>query len=188
MIPGWYTDMKDGWIEIEIQFPSGKQEKAVQLLRETEQLLHDVTTLRDKNILPGARVEGVKPEVRDANILPDARIGDADRTRYVTHINDLYANGYLTSEEHDARINLVFKTKTATELQFLIKDLPNFPAPVKIKPPFRRTGYASAMIIFLGIILILVSVVMGNTDWGLVPFLAGGLMIFAGFFHLASKT
>jgi hypothetical protein len=167
MISGWYTDMNK---------PGRVVERETKEFTFARNQIHPV-----KNILPGARAESVKPEVRDANILPDARIGDADRTRYMTHINDLYANGYLTSEEHDARINLVFKTKTATELQFLIKDLPNFPAPAR--KPFRQTGYASAMVIFLGLALVIISGLMGYTNWGIIPFFAGGLMMFAGFYN-----
>ncbi len=58
------------------------------------------------------------------------RASDADRDRYAAVLQDAYAEGRLTREEYDERLDCCMRAKTYGELEPLITDLPakNLPA------------------------------------------------------------
>jgi hypothetical protein len=52
------------------------------------------------------------------------RASDRDRDQIAEQLRDAFAEGRLTSEEHEERLDKVYKAKTIGELQVLISDLP----------------------------------------------------------------
>ncbi len=62
------------------------------------------------------------------------RASDADRDRYAAVLQDAYAEGRLSHEEYNDRLEAVFTAKTYAELEPLIADLPAGNLPV-VKPP-----------------------------------------------------
>lgn len=61
------------------------------------------------------------------------RASDADRDRYAAVLQDAYAEGRLSRDEYDERLEAVFTAKTYAELEPLIADLPAGNLPV-VKP------------------------------------------------------
>ena len=55
---------------------------------------------------------------------PDARIGDAERDETVTLLGDAAAEGYLTPDELDTRLETALTARTQADLQPLRADLP----------------------------------------------------------------
>ncbi len=62
------------------------------------------------------------------------RASDADRDNYAAVLQEAYAQGRLTRQEYDERLDAALRAKTYADLQPLIADLPtgNLPVP---KPP-----------------------------------------------------
>lgn len=58
---------------------------------------------------------------------PELRASDADRERVANDLRDHYADGRLTMEEFDERIDAVYKAKTFGELTPVTADLPARP-------------------------------------------------------------
>lgn len=70
---------------------------------------------------------------------PELRASDADRERVAADLRDHYADGRLTMEEFDERIDAVYKAKTFGELAPLTADLPARPPdPAVVKAEERR--------------------------------------------------
>jgi hypothetical protein len=65
----------------------------------------------------------------EVNILPGQRVGDPARRKYQDHLDSLYADGYMTRDEHEARTEIAQKAVTSDHLNALIRDLPALPAP-----------------------------------------------------------
>ena len=61
---------------------------------------------------------------RQAPADPDARIGDAERDETVTLLGDAAAEGYLTPDELDTRLEAALTARTQADLQSLRADLP----------------------------------------------------------------
>lgn len=59
---------------------------------------------------------------------PQVRAGDADRDRVISTLTDAYAEGRLSRQEFDARLDLAQQARTFGDLQLLTKDLPQVPA------------------------------------------------------------
>src|SRR5580658_6886018 len=59
------------------------------------------------------------------------RIGDADRERYVRHLNEMFAQGYLDESEREDWIHRVLAAKTGRDLQHAVTSLP----PIKVEKP-----------------------------------------------------
>jgi hypothetical protein len=55
---------------------------------------------------------------------PDLRIGNAEREAAATHLREHYAQGRLSLEEFNQRLDAVFAAKTQQQLHALIADLP----------------------------------------------------------------
>jgi len=60
---------------------------------------------------------------------PDLRIGDADREALAASLREHYAQGRLTLEEFNQRLDAVFKATTQSQLNLLTRDLPHVGAP-----------------------------------------------------------
>jgi len=60
---------------------------------------------------------------------PDLRIGDADREAVAASLREHYAQGRLTLEEFNQRLDAVFKATTQSQLSLITRDLPHAPAP-----------------------------------------------------------
>ncbi len=66
---------------------------------------------------------------------PDPRIGDADREAAAARLREHYAQGRLTLEEFNERLDAAFAATTAAELGALTRDLPRIavpPAPLPV--------------------------------------------------------
>ena len=61
------------------------------------------------------------------------RAGDVDRDRSISTLTNAYAEGRLTREEFDARLELAQQARTYGDLERLTADLP--PAPPKVAEP-----------------------------------------------------
>jgi Domain of unknown function (DUF1707) len=55
---------------------------------------------------------------------PDLRIGDADREAAATHLREHYAQGRLSLDEFNQRLDAAFAAKTQQQLHALTADLP----------------------------------------------------------------
>jgi hypothetical protein len=55
---------------------------------------------------------------------PDLRIGDADREAAAAHLREHYAQGRLTLDEFNQRLDAVFAATTQSQLSALARDLP----------------------------------------------------------------
>jgi hypothetical protein len=60
---------------------------------------------------------------------PDLRIGDADREAAATSLREHYAQGRLTLDEFNQRLDAVFAATTQRQLNHITRDLPHAPAP-----------------------------------------------------------
>jgi hypothetical protein len=66
---------------------------------------------------------------------PDLRIGDADREAAATSLREHYAQGRLTLDEFNQRLDAVFAATTQSQLNQITHDLPHAarrPAPVPV--------------------------------------------------------
>lgn len=62
---------------------------------------------------------------------PQMRASDADRDKYTAVLQDAFAEGRLTREEYDERLEAVYRARTYGDLEPLVSDLPahNLPVP-----------------------------------------------------------
>jgi hypothetical protein len=60
---------------------------------------------------------------------PDLRIGDAEREAAAASLREHYAQGRLTLEEFNGRLDAVFKATTRSQLSLITQDLPHAAAP-----------------------------------------------------------
>jgi Domain of unknown function (DUF1707) len=58
------------------------------------------------------------------------RVGDADREATASQLREHYADGRLTLEELNERLDQAFAAKTRTELNAVMRDLPMTPRPM----------------------------------------------------------
>jgi DUF1707 SHOCT-like domain len=63
---------------------------------------------------------------------PDLRIGDADREAAAATLREHYAQGRLTLEEFNQRLDAVFTSTTQSQLSHITRDLPHVPAPAAL--------------------------------------------------------
>jgi DUF1707 SHOCT-like domain len=68
---------------------------------------------------------------------PDLRVGDADREAVATALREHYAQGRLTLEEFNQRLEAAFAATMRSQLTALTRDLPpvRMPAPVPVPVP-----------------------------------------------------
>ncbi|MBO0828586.1 MAG: DUF1707 domain-containing protein [Streptosporangiales bacterium] len=123
---------------------------------------------------------------------PQLRASDADRERIANELRDHYADGRLTMEEFDERIESVYKAKTYGELAPVTADLPApppDPAVQKVEARRRRIaalravwGSWASVALICTVIWLLVSISGGGfhyfwPGWVIGPW---GAMILAG--------
>lgn len=60
-------------------------------------------------------------------LLPGSRVGDKGRQRAMEHLETMHAEGYITAEEAERRINHVAASATHREVAGLLSDLPGIP-------------------------------------------------------------
>jgi Domain of unknown function (DUF1707) len=68
---------------------------------------------------------------------PDLRIGDADREAVAASLREHYAQGRLTLEEFNQRLDATFKATTQSQLNLLTRDLPHA---ARLSAPLPVTG------------------------------------------------
>jgi hypothetical protein len=66
---------------------------------------------------------------------PDLRIGDAERERAAGILRDHFADGRLTHEEFQQRLDAVFAARRQSDLDALTADLPHAAAPGAVPVP-----------------------------------------------------
>ena len=64
----------------------------------------------------------------------NVRVGDADREAVAAQLRDHYADGRLTLEELNERLDQAFAARTKAELNIVLRDLPQAPRPVAGMP------------------------------------------------------
>lgn len=62
--------------------------------------------------------------------MSEIRASDADRDRYAAILQDAYAEGRLTREEYDERLDACLRARTYADLEPLVADLPGGTLPV----------------------------------------------------------
>jgi len=74
-------------------------------------------------------------------LIHDVRASDADRDRTIDMLNGAFAEGRLTMEEHDARVEHAYDARTYAELAAVSADLPA--GPRGTRPSHRSDGPAN---------------------------------------------
>jgi hypothetical protein len=98
--------------------------------------------------------------LRRGNIQPEQRASTQHRERHEDWLNQVWAQGYLSDEEHTARTEAVKCAVTLEQLRALVRDLPPLPEPPAHergrrlaarwkRKPFRRLVYISGMAVSL---------------------------------------
>lgn len=67
-------------------------------------------------------------KARDMNMLPTTRIGWEQKQTYMDWLARLSAEGYLTAEEYDARMDWLQAARTEEEVKVVFSDLPRLRA------------------------------------------------------------
>jgi hypothetical protein len=122
---------------------------------------------------------------------PDARIGDAERDETVTLLGDAAAEGYLTPDELDTRLQTALTARTQADLQALRADLP--PAWLALRnrraaaQALRRSAQAALrprVVAYLGVMAVLIAIWLGAGavtgawyPWPLWPALGWGISV-----------
>jgi hypothetical protein len=99
---------------------------------------------------------------------PDLRIGDADREAAATRLREHYAQGRLTLEEFNQRLDAAFAATMQSQLSALTRDLPRVAAPSPALPVTAAGGrrerarreYRPGSRARLGLIPVLIAVIM----------------------------
>ncbi len=115
---------------------------------------------------------------------PDLRVGDADREAVAASLREHYAQGRLTLEEFNQRLDAVFKATTQSQLNLLTRDLPHAArpsAPLPVAGAYRerarqdyqsgcggrraRLGFLPIIIAALGAWLVLIELQLRAFPW-----------------------
>jgi hypothetical protein len=70
----------------------------------------------------------------------NVRVGDADREAVTAQLREHYADGRLTLEELNERLDQAFAAKTKADLNTVMRDLPQAPCPAA-GMPYRGTAW-----------------------------------------------
>jgi hypothetical protein len=104
-------------------------------------------------------LEATDEGFRSSMGLSKSRVGDAQRTRYLAHLGEMFAEGYLDQNEYGKRSDAAVAAVYYSDLTPLLNDLPPLPAeavPVPRKPfmTWELSGKAIfVMISFLALII-----------------------------------
>jgi hypothetical protein len=66
---------------------------------------------------------------------PEKRIGDRERREVDSRLQQAHADGVLTLTEYDERSAQCWAARTRSELDVLVRDLPDPPPPAQARPP-----------------------------------------------------
>jgi hypothetical protein len=138
--------------------------------------------------------------------MQELRIGDAEREAAANSLRDHFAQGRLTMEEFNERLDAIFAAKTQRQLDEISSDLPQAsrttspPLPVAATPPYEykqqyqyqgsqcgggrqssRVGFAAFFLSLLASWLILVDLITPHLRWFPWP---GKLAIFLAIFTM----
>jgi hypothetical protein len=75
----------------------------------------------------------------------NVRVGDADREATAAQLREHYADGRLTLEELNERLDQTFAAKTKADLNTVMRDLPQAPRPTA-GMPYGGTGWQGPMV------------------------------------------
>lgn len=90
--------------------------------------------------IPDRRPAVVHSTVDDPSVAVvhgDSRVSDEERHRTLAHLADMYGQGRLSEEVHDARREYVLKAVSNKQLLHIISDLPALPEPQEQRDSFR---------------------------------------------------
>jgi DUF1707 SHOCT-like domain len=128
----------------------------------------------------------------------DLRVGDAERTKVTEALHDHFAQGRLTSDELDERLDATLSAKTYGELRQITRDLPGpepvtaaaLPTAAPAAPAIagRRPRGLPLLPLAIGI-FVATMLLSGGTMWALfgvlkVIFLVWLVMALVGFIHV----
>jgi Domain of unknown function (DUF1707) len=108
------------------------------------------------------------------------RVSDADRERVAERLREHFAEGRLTSDEFDERLNAALNAKTVRDLSGVMTDLPEpEPAPAPSRRPSHPAGWhgyrpayrRGPRLLPLAIIALLIAVAIPSTAWFFLAFL-----------------
>jgi Domain of unknown function (DUF1707) len=134
----------------------------------------------------------------------DLRVGDAERTRVTEALHDHFAQGRLTRDELDERLDATLSAKTYGDLRRVTRDLPGpepvaRPGPPTAEPAVsvapllggRRPGGLPLLPLAIGVFVATV-LLSGGTLWALfgvlkVIFLGWLVMALVGFIHVRRR-
>jgi hypothetical protein len=112
---------------------------------------------------------------RSASGSSELRISDADRQRVIGQLRSHTAEGRLTLDEFEERVEEALQARTGSDLQLVLRDLPQPPAPVTRNV----TRWLASPLVLIGAVIAVVSLAAGNLVlWPL--FVALGLCLFGG--------
>jgi hypothetical protein len=98
---------------------------------------------------------------------PNMRVGDAEREMVAGQLREHYADGRLTLDELNERIDLTLTAKTRAELDGVLRDLPGTARPLVPVQPTRqqygpRPGFAATMAAQAVLLLWMVAALAGG--------------------------
>jgi hypothetical protein len=73
----------------------------------------------------------------------NVRVGDADRDAIAAQLREHYADGRLTLDELNERLDQTFAAKTTADLNLVMRDLPHVPRPAAPLVASTGSGYDS---------------------------------------------
>jgi Domain of unknown function (DUF1707)/2TM domain len=107
--------------------------------------------------------------------LADIRVSDADRERHVQLLREHAAQGRLTVDELDERLDRVYAARTYGELAPIVADLPEPPRPRPARSPaWRRPDIAAFLAVNL-VLIVIWAATGGGYFWPIWPLLGWGL-------------
>jgi hypothetical protein len=106
------------------------------------------------------------------------RVSDADRERVADRLREHFAEGRLSTDELDERIEATLSAKTFAELRRVTADLPDpgpAPGPGRPAPPWvRRRGFAMRhrrpRLLPLALLVLIAALVIPGAGWLLIAF------------------
>jgi hypothetical protein len=110
---------------------------------------------------------------------PELRASDADRERTAERLRTATAEGRLSPEELEERLEAAFGARTGAELSELVRDLPEPPAP---EPARRRSGpvrpHGRQAFLAASILLVAIWALSGaGYFWPIWPILGWGVFV-----------
>ena len=113
---------------------------------------------------------------------PTLRASDAEREHHAELLREHAAQGRLTVDELDERLDRVYAARTLGDLAPVVADLPDLPAPSAPERPARRRSLRPEVVAYLAVNLMLI-VIWAATGagyfWPIWPLLGWGIGLMA---------